>query len=142
MAIAIVASGTFAGAAVYVSVVEHPARVACGVEVALREFAPSYKRATVMQASLAIVGLIAGLIVSWQNGDRWAALASVLLGAIVPYTLIVILPTNARLLDPALAFNEPEALRLLKRWSQLHAVRTVASCAAFLILILRTVGVL
>ena len=142
MAVAIVASGTFAGAAVYVSAVEHPARVASGIEVALRQFAPSYKRATVMQASLAIVGLIAALIVSWQTGDRWAALAAVLLGAIVPYTLIVILPTNARLLDPALAANEPEALLLLGRWSRLHAVRTVASCAAFLILILRAVGVL
>lgn len=142
MVVAIVASGAFAGAAVYVSAVEHPARVKCGTEVALRQFAPSYKRATVMQASLAIVGLIAGLIVSWQNGDRWVALAAVLLGAIVPYTLIVILPTNARLLDPALAGSEAEALLLLRRWGRLHAVRTVASCAAFLILLLRAVGVL
>jgi len=57
--IATVCSGLFAGAAIYVSAVEHPARLSCGTALALREFAPSYRRGTVMQASLAVVGLAA-----------------------------------------------------------------------------------
>ena len=65
-----------------------------------------------------------------------------LLGGLVSFTLIVILPTNARLLNPATAANEADAMFLLKRWGQLHAVRTISSGAAFLIFVLRAAGML
>ncbi len=55
-------AGLFAGAAIYFNLVEHPARLACGPELAVREFAPSYRRATGMQASLAFLGCLAGLL--------------------------------------------------------------------------------
>jgi hypothetical protein len=58
--VAVLAAGLFAGAAIYVSAVEHPARLSCGPELAVREFAPSCKRGTVMQASLAVLGCVAG----------------------------------------------------------------------------------
>jgi hypothetical protein len=48
----------------------------------------------------------------------------------VPYTLVVILPTNKRLMDRALAPDSPEARALLRRWTALHAVRTVLGLAA------------
>ena len=140
--IAMLATGTFAGAALYVSLVEHPARVSCGVQVALKEFGPSYKRGAVMQASLAMVGMAAGFGLAWLARDGWYALAALLLGALVPFTLIVIFPTNARLLDPSLAKDEANAMQLLTRWGQLHAVRTISSCAAFLILVLHAIGAL
>src|SRR5713101_1767024 len=100
--IAALAAGLFAGAAMYVSFVEHPARLSCGTELAVREFAPSYKRGTIMQASLAVLGCIGGIIGGWQRGDLAVIIAGLLLGSVVPFTLIVILPTNKRLLDPAL----------------------------------------
>ena len=140
--ITIVATGMFAGAAIYVSLVEHPARVSCGVQVALKEFGPSYKRGAVMQASLALIGMAAGFGLAWHARDGWYALAALLLGALVPFTLIVIFPTNTRLLDPSLAKDEANAIQLLTRWGQLHAVRTISSCAAFLILVLRMIGAL
>jgi hypothetical protein len=62
--VATACAGVFAGAAIYINAVEHPARLACGTEVALKEFAPSYQRATIMQASLAIAGCTAGLRLS------------------------------------------------------------------------------
>ena len=40
-----VTAGLFAGAAIYISAVEHPARLSCGIELAVREFRPSYRRA-------------------------------------------------------------------------------------------------
>ena len=52
------ACGVFAGGAVYITLVEHPARIACGIELAATEFSPSYRRATVMQTSLAIAGFV------------------------------------------------------------------------------------
>ena len=129
--IATAATGLFAGAALYVSAVEHPACVSCGSEVAIREFGPSYHRGTIMQASLALVGCVAGLAAGWQRRDWATASAALLLGSVVPFTLIVILPTNKRLLDPALNARDPEARRLLARWGRLHAVRTVVSTVAF-----------
>jgi hypothetical protein len=92
--------GLFCGAALYINFVEHPARMSCGPELALREFAPSYQRATIMQVSLAIGGLALGLTAVWRLYDSWVALGAVLLGASLPFTLIVIFPTNKQLLDP------------------------------------------
>ena len=138
--LATLAAGLFAGAAIYITAVEHPARMSCGTELAVREFAPSYKRATVMQATLAVAGCLAGLGAAWQRQDPVAALGALLLGAVVPFTLIVILPTNARLLDAALDPRGPEATALLQRWGQLHAVRSGLSTVAFLLLLLKAVA--
>ena len=138
--LATLAAGLFAGAAVYITAVEHPARVSCGTELAVREFAPSYKRATVMQATLAVAGCLAGLGAAWQRQDPVVALGALLLGAVVPFTLIVIFPTNTRLLDPALDAGGTEATQLLQRWGQLHAVRSGLSTLAFLLLLLKAVA--
>jgi len=62
LVLATAATGLFAGAAVYINLVEHPARISCGIDLALKEFRPSYRRATLMQASLAIVGVASGLL--------------------------------------------------------------------------------
>ena len=135
--LATLASGLFAGAAVYITAVEHPARVSCGTELAVREFAPSYKRATVMQAALAVAGCLAGLAAAWQLQDAGVALGALLLGAVVPFTLIVIFPTNARLLDPALDPRSAEATELLQSWGRLHAVRSGLSTLAFVVLLMK-----
>jgi hypothetical protein len=50
--VAVLSCSLFTGAAVYITFIEHPARMQCGVEVAASEFAPSYRRATVMQVTL------------------------------------------------------------------------------------------
>jgi hypothetical protein len=42
--VALLSSGLFAGAALYVTAVEHPARMALGASIALQGFGPSYKR--------------------------------------------------------------------------------------------------
>jgi Domain of unknown function (DUF1772) len=132
--IATLCAGLFAGAAIYITLVEHPARLECGTTLAATQFGPSYRRATVMQASLAAVGLLAALA-AWAQGAGGAVLVGgVLLGLVIPFTLIVILPTNKRLLDPSLDRGSPEAAALLRRWGHLHAVRSVASGIAFGIL--------
>ncbi len=131
--LAILASGLFAGASLYISFVEHPARMLCGTTLALTQFAPSYQRAMVMQASLAVVGTLAA-IAAWLMGAPapWLA-GGLLLGAVIPFTLIVILPTNKRLLNPSLDKDSKLADQLLQRWATLHAVRSALSLAAFLV---------
>jgi len=131
--IALLACALFTGAAIYITFVEHPARMQCGVEIAATEFAPSYRRATVLQATCAAVGLMSS-IAAWLAGAKfWWLIAGLLLGSVIPFTLVVILPTNRRLLDPTLDKRSPETERLLERWSRLHAVRSVLSGFALLI---------
>jgi hypothetical protein len=134
---AALAAGLFARAAIYVNAVEHPARVSCGTEFSIREFAPSYKRGAIMQASLALLGCVAGVIGGWQHGDTAVVVAGLLLGSVVPFTLLVIFPTNKRLLDPTLNPGGAEATYLLARWGRLHAVRSFLASVAFLIFLAR-----
>ena len=131
--ISVLACALFTGAAVYITFVEHPARMQCGVELAATEFAPSYRRATVMQATCAAVGLLSSLVAWLAGATVWWLIAGVLLGLVIPFTLIVILPTNKRLLSPALDRGSAEAERLLAHWGRLHAVRSVLSGLALLL---------
>lgn len=130
--LATLCSGLFAGAALYISLVKHPARMECGVPIAATLFPPSYRRASKMQASLAVLGFLGGFEAWWFGaGTRWL-LGAVLLVLIIPFTLVAVMPANARLLDPAFDKQSPAALRLLTRWGRLHAVRTVLGLASFL----------
>jgi len=118
---------------VYLSFVEHPARMECGVELAAAEFPLSYRRATIMQATLAALGLLSS-IAAWLAGASFLwVVAGLLLGSVIPFTLIAILPTNRQLLNPTLDRRLAETERLLARWGVLHAVRSVLSCAALLL---------
>ena len=131
--VAVLACSLFTGAAVYISFVEHPARMECGVDIAAAEFPPSYRRASVMQRILAAVGLLSS-IAAWLAGSTfWWAIAGVLLGSVIPFTLIVILPTNKQLLNPALDRRSVQTDQLLARWGTLHAVRSVLSGVALLL---------
>jgi hypothetical protein len=132
--------GLFAGAALYVTLVEHPARLRCGTALAIAEFGPSYRRGAVMQASLAAVGCLVG-VADWARGHGVLPLAAgLLMAAVIAFTLVVILPTNKRLLDPALDSGSAEAATLLARWGRLHAVRTVLGGVALLLIGLHLVG--
>src|SRR5438445_13499876 len=98
--IAVLSCTLFAGAAIYVNLVEHPARMSLGTKTAATVWAPSYKRATVMQASLAILGFVCGVVV-WLlgNGILWLA-GALIIGFVVPFTFLAVMPTNQRLLEP------------------------------------------
>ena len=129
--VATLACGVFAGAALYINLVEHPARLSCGVALAITEWKPSYERAAAMQVGLAVAGSVFALI-SWRNGKEslWL-LGGALLFAVIPFTLIVILPTNKELQRDDLDVARAELL--LRRWNGLHAVRSVLATVAFLI---------
>ncbi|MGH8353159.1 MAG: DUF1772 domain-containing protein [Pseudomonas sp.] len=138
--ISVLATTFFAGAAIYISVVEHPARMGCSTEIAATVWAPSYKRATVMQASLAIIGFLSGLL-SWLLGAglMWLVAALFIL-AVVPVTLIIIFPTNKQLLAPGRDLGSSETRELLVKWGQLHAIRSVLSLIASAIFVWQLVG--
>lgn len=120
----------FAGAALYINVAEHPARMVLDTRHAALQWAPSYQRATWMQAPLALLSLLAGTAASLMGGGAGWLGAAVLIGAVVPFTFVVILPTNHALLAPDRDLASDETRALLERWARLHAVRTALSLAA------------
>ncbi len=128
--VAAICCAIFAGAAIYINLVEHPARMSCGTQIAAAVWAPSYKRATVMQAPLAVVSFLAGLS-AWLlgGGIMWLA-GAMLIGSVVPFTFIAIMPTNHRLLEPGRDLASDETRTLLVKWNKLHAVRSVLSLLA------------
>jgi hypothetical protein len=129
--LATLAAGLFAGAAIYVSLVEHPARVSLGESAAVQHFRPSYRRGAAMQAPLALLGAAAGLG-HWAVGGSAAwGIGGLVLGALVPFTLVVIMPTNTRLLDARVDVRGDNAAALLRRWARLHAMRSAVSLAVF-----------
>jgi uncharacterized membrane protein len=130
----------FAGAALYINVAEHPARMTLDTRHAAAQWAPSYKRATWMQAPLALLSLVAGAGAWLLGGGGGWLVAALLIGAVVPFTFAVILPTNHALLAPDREPGSAETRALLERWGRLHAVRTalsLAATAAFLVLLSR-----
>ena len=134
--IATYACGLFAGAVLYVELVEHPARIECGTDLAVTEFGPSYRRGTVMQVSLAALSFLASLggwIIS--SNIVWL-IGGILIVTVIPFTLIAILPINKQLLHPSLDRNSKLASDLLKRWGKLHAVRSALSTTALLVFLL------
>jgi hypothetical protein len=133
--LAVLTCGLFAGAAVYVRLVEHPARMECGVEIATAEFPPSYHRGTIIQVTLAAVCLLSS-IAAWLAGATfWWVVAGVLQASVIPFTLIVILPTNKQLLSPMLDKRSAQTGQLLARWGALHVVRSALSALALLLLL-------
>jgi len=131
-----VVAALFTGAAIYINVAEQPARLALADGPMLSEWRESYRRATIMQAGLALLGGALGCLAAYQATDwRWL-LAALLLMSNWPYTLICIKPSNDALNRRAIAGgNDGDARRLIVRWGRLHAGRSVLGTAAVLVAI-------
>jgi hypothetical protein len=132
--LALVFAAAFSGAALYINLVEQPARLALDDNGLLSEWRPSDRRGFAMLASLALVAAVLGLATYFETQDvRW------LIGALIviaswPYTFFAIVPMNNRIL--AVSASEPAAAReLVRTWGLLEYGQTaigVAACAAFL----------
>ena len=98
--LAVLCCTLFAGAAIYISLVEHPARMGCDTKTAATVWAPSYKRATVMQAPLAGLSFLSGVGAWLFGGGVLWLIGAVLIGLVIPFTFIGVMPTNHQLLAP------------------------------------------
>lgn len=130
---ALIAATLFTGAALYITLVEHPVRATLDDAAALRQWKPSYARALPIQAALAVIGGVLGAIAVAVSHDWvWAAGAGVLL-LNWPFTMLVIMPTNKRLkqLDPEA--DGAAGRTLLTTWSRLHNVRSGLGVIAVLL---------
>lgn len=131
--LALVTAAAFAGAAIYVNVAEQPARLTLDDKALLTEWKPSYARGKAMQASLALVSTVLGLLAAYLTGKWvWVAGAALIL-APWPWTLIVIMPVNHVLEATAPEAANAETRALIVKWGTLHAVRSALGVAASLV---------
>ena len=128
--LALTTAALFAGAAIYVSVVEQPARLDLDSSAMLKQWQESYPRASIMQAGLAILSCGLGLLAFMFSYDwRW------LLGAALvilpwPYTMFLIMPTNKILKSTVPAQANEDTHSMVQQWGLLHAVRTILGVGA------------
>ncbi len=120
-------AAAFCGAATYINIAEHPARMLLDDRNALAQWAPSYARAFNFQGGLAVLSGLAGLAAGWYSGNWLWAVGAALMLANWPYTLLVILPLNHKLQAIAPDAADAKSRRMLDRWNRLHAVRSLLS---------------
>jgi Domain of unknown function (DUF1772) len=130
--LALTVAALFTGAAIYVNVAEQPARLMLDDRALLTEWKPSYKRGAAMQASLALVGFVLGIVAWWQVSHPGFVVGAIAIIAPWPWTLVVIKPVNDALLATVPEQAGPPSRALIERWGMLHAVRTALGALASL----------
>ena len=130
--LALAFSAAFCGAALYLNMVEQPARLALDDRALLSEWRPSDRRGFALLATLALLSAILALATYFESHDlRW------LIGALIqiaswPYTYFVIVPVTNRIL--MLPGTDVAAAReLVRSWGVLEIGQTAIGFAASIV---------
>lgn len=125
--------GTFFGAAIYISIAQHPATMQAGIPFASAFFPPMYGLAAPMQIICALGGTLAGVAMWFLGGNLLWLVGAILLVFVIPYTIIILKPINDQLLDIQAVRSDAETEKLLNLWAPRHWVRSIASGLSFAI---------
>jgi len=132
---ALAVAAIFTGAAFYINFAEQPARLALEDRALLEEWKLSYKAGFAMQATLAVIGFVLGLLEWIVSSELTWLVGGLLLLANWPYTLFAMMPTNRALMATPIESAGPPARELIERWGKLHAVRTALGASAMAVFI-------
>ena len=128
--LALTVAALFSGAALYVNIAEQPARLLLDDRALLAEWKPAYKRGALMQASLALIGFLLGLVCWWRASHAGFLIGTIAIIAPWPWTLLVIKPVNDQLLATAPDQAGAASRALIVKWGTLHATRTALGAVA------------
>jgi hypothetical protein len=131
---AFAAAASFLGAAIYVCLVEQPARLKLGGAAMIREWRLSNRRGTLILSVFAVVSAILAFVQFKSNGDVRYIIGGVTILASWPYAYFVMMPVNIWLwvLPPGKAVSPVR--ELMRDWGLLewgHALIGFAAACAF-----------
>jgi hypothetical protein len=133
--LALLVAALFTGAALYVNLVEQPARLRLDDASLLAQWKLSYGRGVIMQASLSLIGFALSIVAGHQGSWLWFFGGIVLL-ANWPYTFLRVAPVNRKIKAFVPGSTEGQLHALVAQWGHLHAVRTALGTLACLIFLL------
>jgi hypothetical protein len=133
--ITVLAATFFCGAAFYVTLVEHPARIQQGTAFALQEFVAALPRVRALQRGLAICSILGSLVLGLQTHDRLWFAGTGAMFLILPFTWLALTPINSRLLKWPPEGDLSVAEGLLVLWGRRHMVRDVLSLLGSIIFV-------
>jgi hypothetical protein len=128
--LALITAAIFSGAAFYVNFAEQPARLSLDDRALLAEWKPAYARGAVMQAPLAVISFLLGMLAWWQIGHVGFLIGALLIIAPWPWTLLVIKPVNDALLATDVDEAGSASRALIVKWGTVHAARTLMGALA------------
>jgi hypothetical protein len=127
-------AASFVGAALYISLVEQPARLALNARAMIQEWIPSNRRATLMLSLLALVSAILAYLQFSTDGDvRWL-IGGAIIVASWPYAYFVIVPVNVWLYATQSGRAVSRSRALMRDWGLLewgHVLIGLAASAVF-----------
>lgn len=134
--VALFCGALFAGAATYVTLVEHPAMDEGGAGLADSYILASHPRPAVFQASFGVAGALAAMLAGFCGADPWWAGGAAVLGTGVVLHVTRVLPLARQVADLDRS-DVKGAQALVLRMARLHALVALAGLAALCVFILR-----
>ena len=127
--LALAFAAAFAGAALYVTWVEQPARLALDEQALLSEWGPSDRRGVALLLAFALASALAGFIAYFETLDlRWAVGALIVISSWL-YTYFVMEPLNNQILS--LRGGDVAAARaLIRQWGLVESGLTAIGFVA------------
>ena len=132
-----VTTGIMAASALYINLVEHPARMQIDdVKSLHRQWKAGFDRAKLLMVGVSLIpicGGIAAYAINHSRGKPWL-IGGGMLALNVPYTLLVIMPRSIQPISDCNVVERKDPVVVkdtVDKWNTLHTVRTVVDLAAF-----------
>ncbi|MEN3352412.1 MAG: hypothetical protein V7640_570 [Betaproteobacteria bacterium] len=124
-----VASG-FVGAALYINLVEQPARLALGPRAMLKEWVRSNRRGFIVLSIMAIVSALLACTEFGRTGDVRLLFGATIIATILPYAYFVVVPVNVWLCAVPPEAAPSIARDLMRKWGLAEWGQTAIGLAA------------
>lgn len=132
-----VAAGMFVGGALYINLVEHPARMTIAdTKSCHKEWMESFDRAKVLQSRLALVSIVSGAGAYYCNPKKGLPflVGGGLIATIFPYTLFILKPNSIDpIYDEEITSKKSESVvrETIDKWNSYHMVRSLITLPVF-----------